>query len=327
MKRRLLSISIIAAIILASSFYAAGMSPPVYTDKVDKITGTDNAAIRSDGTTGDIQDSTFIIGDDGKVEAKNATAEVFFSAEESAGFVGALMYLKGTAVNKSAYYVIEAKDATAVAGIFFDFGGTSHGQIVADPTNGLMRIASENTATANSLHVSRDSGQVAGGAGNSGDILDTTGSSAGGTRGSYKSDTYGVIHKLGDATGVAEVLITDSGDAEVFSVDSDGNTSIGGSITISRTAVADAGHTAANGEYLIAYTSLTATRTVALPTAVGRTGQAFLIKDESGSAAPGVKITIDPDGIETIDGVATIDIVTPYGAIEAYSSGAAWFTK
>jgi hypothetical protein len=100
-----------------------------------------------------------------------------------------------------------------------------------------------------------------------------------------------------------------------------------GSLVFDRTAVADAGHTAADGEYLIAYTSLSATRTVALPTAVGRTGQAFLIKDESGLAAPGVKITIDPDGIETIDGVATIDIVTPYGAIEAYSSGAAWFTK
>ncbi|KKL64273.1 hypothetical protein LCGC14_2166650, partial [marine sediment metagenome] len=99
---------------------------------------------------------------------------------------------------------------------------------------------------------------------------------------------------------------------------------------IKGTTVADADHSLLVNEYLIAYTSITITRTVNLPAVASLPANSvFVVKDESGSLTPTIKITIDPNLAETIDGVASIDMITPYEAVEFYtnSTATAWFTK
>lgn len=102
---------------------------------------------------------------------------------------------------------------------------------------------------------------------------------------------------------------------------------VSGSQAVRRTAIADVNYTVNATDFIVAYTSLTVSRTVILPTAVGIIGRTYIIKDESGAASGTVTITIDPNGSETIDGAATRTITTAYGAIEIYSNGVNWFTK
>jgi hypothetical protein len=96
-----------------------------------------------------------------------------------------------------------------------------------------------------------------------------------------------------------------------------------------RTTVADIGYTALVTDQLIAYTSLTGTRTVSLPAAAGfataATNQWFVIKDEAGTAGTN-NIVIDPNAAELIDGAATKSITTNYGSLSIYTNGTAWFT-
>ena len=94
---------------------------------------------------------------------------------------------------------------------------------------------------------------------------------------------------------------------------------------IKRKAVADADYTVLNTDYLIAFTSLTITRTLTLPTPDGKI-RVFEIKDESGNSAA-YPIVINPLGLVTIDGVLSIQITVPYGSLEIYSDGANYFTK
>ena len=94
---------------------------------------------------------------------------------------------------------------------------------------------------------------------------------------------------------------------------------------VQRTAVADVAYTALVTDHLIAYTALTAPRTVTLPTAVGATGQVIVVKDESGSAGTQT-ITIATTASQTIDGAATKTITTAFGLLRVYSNGVEWFT-
>lgn len=77
-------------------------------------------------------------------------------------------------------------------------------------------------------------------------------------------------------------------------------------------------------DYLVSYASLTATRTVTLPSASTVKGQHFIIKDESGSASGTIKIT----AVGTIDGVVNPDLITtPYGVKRIYSNGTAFYSE
>jgi hypothetical protein len=96
--------------------------------------------------------------------------------------------------------------------------------------------------------------------------------------------------------------------------------------TINRTAINDAGYTALSSDHLIAYTSLSAARTITLPAASGMTNRVMIIKDESGAAATN-NITVNVTAGGTIDGASSKLISTAYGVIEVYSNGAQWFTK
>lgn len=92
-----------------------------------------------------------------------------------------------------------------------------------------------------------------------------------------------------------------------------------------RTEVADVDFTAGTRDHLIAYTSLSAGRTVSLPAASSlKVGDSYIVKDESGGASSN-NIVIDPDGSETIDGAATFTISADYGRVEIYTDGSNWF--
>jgi hypothetical protein len=92
-----------------------------------------------------------------------------------------------------------------------------------------------------------------------------------------------------------------------------------------RTTVADAAYTALSTDYLIAYTTLTAGRTVTIPAAAaGNAGQVYVVKNETAGA---FAITIAPAS-GTIDGAASVATTAAARApaVRVYSTGAAWFT-
>lgn len=105
---------------------------------------------------------------------------------------------------------------------------------------------------------------------------------------------------------------------------SNGTTPLPMSGHLQRTAVADAAYSALVTDHLIAYTTLTAPRTVTLPTAVGTLGQVIVVKDETGNAGTQT-ITVAAQAGQTIDGAASKAITTAYGSLRVYSTGAAWF--
>lgn len=106
-----------------------------------------------------------------------------------------------------------------------------------------------------------------------------------------------------------------------------------GSPTEKRTAVADANYAILVTDAIVAYSSLTAARTVTIPAVATATanitaGQVrkFVIKDESGNCSAVNTITIS--GVN-IDGAASYIINLPYGSVEIYtvSGGSAYFTR
>lgn len=92
-------------------------------------------------------------------------------------------------------------------------------------------------------------------------------------------------------------------------------------LTLGRTPVADAAHTQAASDVLIAYTSLSAGRTVTLLVEAGRL---TIVKDESGAAGTH-NITVQ--GVSgNIDGAANYVINTNYGGVGIYCNGTDFFT-
>jgi len=95
--------------------------------------------------------------------------------------------------------------------------------------------------------------------------------------------------------------------------------------TIKATRQATAISATTNGSSIVGCTA--AGITITLATADVVAGKVIYIKDESGLAdAAANKITIDTQGAETIDGVASITIIVAYGAARLYSDGTNWFT-
>lgn len=82
-------------------------------------------------------------------------------------------------------------------------------------------------------------------------------------------------------------------------------------------------YTATDADYAIWCDTTSSAFTISLPTAVGRAGVAFEIKDWKGTSATN-NITVDPAGTETIDGVTTKAINTAYASLTVRSDGANW---
>ena len=98
-------------------------------------------------------------------------------------------------------------------------------------------------------------------------------------------------------------------------------------VTNTRTAVSDANYTALAGDRNIAYTAMTAARTVTLPAAASYpTGTRLLILDESGACSAANAITIAAAGSDTIGGAASALIPVAYGYLALESNGAGKWT-
>jgi hypothetical protein len=106
-----------------------------------------------------------------------------------------------------------------------------------------------------------------------------------------------------------------------------GTTPAAGSFTtlsLTRHAVSDANYTVGSGISTVAYTAITAARTVTLPASSSfNTGQQLLVVDESGSCSTTKTITLSAAGSDTIDSAASAVISAGYGyiAIESNASG------
>ena len=98
-----------------------------------------------------------------------------------------------------------------------------------------------------------------------------------------------------------------------------------GGMIMGRTTVADADYIALASDYIIAYTSLSVTRTVTLPTAICNTGRVVTIVDESGNCSVTKMITIDPEGSATVIGQPSFSLVGAYNSVMLYCNGTNWF--
>lgn len=99
-------------------------------------------------------------------------------------------------------------------------------------------------------------------------------------------------------------------------------------VTNTRTAVSDANYSALTTDRLIAYTAITAARTLSLPASSSYpTGTRLIIIDESGSCSATKTITIAPNGTDDLEGAnSNAVIAAPYGFIGLESNGAGgWF--
>lgn len=97
--------------------------------------------------------------------------------------------------------------------------------------------------------------------------------------------------------------------------------------TIARTAVADTNATATGGSRIIAFTSLSAARTVALPAASAfPIGNVLWVIDESGSCSATNTITLNRDGSDTINGATSAVLSSAYGFIGVESDGVSKWT-
>jgi hypothetical protein len=98
---------------------------------------------------------------------------------------------------------------------------------------------------------------------------------------------------------------------------------VGGSQSVQRTAVA-ADYTVTDADYYLGVTDTSARRVVTLPTAAGRTGRVYTIKDESGGAGKHpIKVQAQPG--ETIDGAGSLPVGKDYGVMRVISNGHNWF--
>ena len=97
-------------------------------------------------------------------------------------------------------------------------------------------------------------------------------------------------------------------------------------VTNARTAIVDASYAALPTDRTIAFTALTAARTVALPAASAYpTGNRLLVVDESGACSTTNTIAVARAGSDTINGQTSFAINSPYAFVGMESNGSnAW---
>jgi hypothetical protein len=95
---------------------------------------------------------------------------------------------------------------------------------------------------------------------------------------------------------------------------------------VSRHAVSDTNYTALRTDRLIAYTAITAARTVSLPTAASYpVGTLLIVADETGNCSSSKTITLSANGTDAIDGSSSFVLEAAYAAVAIQSNGAgAW---
>src|SRR5579862_1510935 len=94
-------------------------------------------------------------------------------------------------------------------------------------------------------------------------------------------------------------------------------------ITNTHTAVSDAAYTALATDRMVAYTALTAARTVTLPpSSAYPTGPRLVVVDETGNCSTVKTLTVTPNGADVINGAASTVVNAPYGFIGLESNQA-----
>lgn len=89
--------------------------------------------------------------------------------------------------------------------------------------------------------------------------------------------------------------------------------------------IADADTTVDDTHNILAYTGLTTTRTVTLPTAAAlQKGRVITVKDADGSASGANKINVVVSGGATIEGATPRAIAAAYGTLRLLCTGTAW---
>ncbi len=88
---------------------------------------------------------------------------------------------------------------------------------------------------------------------------------------------------------------------------------------VPRKPVSNEAYTALDTDYIIAYTLMTAARTVTLPTAVGREGKIYIVKNESSYGSHTIWVATVEGGNDAVVGAAGAYPVSRY-----YSNGTVW---
>ena len=89
--------------------------------------------------------------------------------------------------------------------------------------------------------------------------------------------------------------------------------------------IADADTTVDDTHNILAYTALTASRTVTLPTAAAlQKGRVITVKDADGSASGANKINVVVNGGANIEGISPQAIAAAYGVFRFVCTGTAW---
>ncbi len=113
-----------------------------------------------------------------------------------------------------------------------------------------------------------------------------------------------------------------SGSSQVLYDISNNRLSFGGGLTFNRTAVSTR-HTASVSNYILGITAVPTE--ILFDATLFSDGQGLVIKDESGAANATNAITLMPSASQTIDGLSTAIIESPYGSVFMYSDGTNWF--
>jgi len=104
-----------------------------------------------------------------------------------------------------------------------------------------------------------------------------------------------------------------------------GTLSVSGSVVRSRTTIAGGSYTASVNDYILGVTSVPAA--LEFNVSSFSEGCILVIKDESGEASTSDVITLavpDASG-QTIDGVSSVELNSPYASVLLYSNGSNWF--
>ncbi len=133
-----------------------------------------------------------------------------------------------------------------------------------------------------------------------------------GTAGTNIQNSVAILTDLGVLSGLTGLSVT-------------GPTTMNGAQINKRTATAIS-YSVLITDYIVGVTSTASARTISLPNTGVLTGQAFVVKDESGAAGTN-NITIDvTGGVKTIDGGANVVINGNYDAYNVYYDGTNYFT-
>jgi len=136
----------------------------------------------------------------------------------------------------------------------------------------------------------------------------------------------GTSSQVASFTGAAGEMVVDTTNNRL--VVQDGSTAGGWpTAAASRAAVNDANYTLSSPYSIVAYTAISAARTVSLPATTSyATGQRLLVIDESGACSSTKTITLSANGSDKIDNASTAIIGQHYGYIEIESNGSGKWT-